>query len=263
MASQKDPDEYMLIEYCVAGPEVNLGVGANSPSIYAGCKCHGNCLNVSSSANNPCSCRIAYEKGGQLCEAYMLPYSQPIFECNTKCTCSTDCINRVTQCYSCLSVLSAFQTDRKGIGVRTKEYIPRGTFVGEYVGEVLSSTQVKQRLESLRSEESCYIVQYKEHTDNGNILTTNIDAKHKGNLTRFINHSCSPNLVMVPIRIDSILPRLCLFACRNIETNEEVCFSYFGKAGKDIDPTSTEIKFGKKQCLCESKECVGFLPLQR
>lgn len=96
----------------------------------------------------------------------------------------------------------------------------------------------------------------------GRVLTTNIDATYKGNLTRFINHSCSPNLVMVPVRMDSIVPRLCLFAARDIEAKEEVCFSYFGKSGADVDPVSPDITFGKKQCLCGSKHCVGFLPLE-
>ena len=155
-----------------------------------------------------------------------------------------------------------FETENKGLGVYTESDIPSGAFIGEYVGEIVSSAQAEKRLKSLGITDPCYIVTYKEHMPNGRILMTNIDATTRGNITRFVNHSCLPNTVMLPVRIDSILPRLCLFACKDVGVGDELCFSYFGKSGAEVAAAPGGVSLGGKQCLCNSKNCVGFLPLE-
>ncbi len=60
--------------------------------------------------------------------------------------------------------------------------IPKGTFVIEYVGEVISQ-QEKEERESRR--ENAYIMMYNKYEY--------IDGLKKGNPSRFINHSCEPN----------------------------------------------------------------------
>ena len=152
--------------------------------------------------------------------------------------------------------LTVVVTEKKGLGVCTSVDICKGAFVGEYVGEVITGAQAKQRLCSAK-EESCYLVQYREHTGSGTVVTTNIDAKYKGNIMRFVNHSCSPNLVLVAVRSDSVVPRLCLFACQDISAREELCFSYYGA---EVD--KEKLKLGKQPCYCGSKNCVNFLPLE-
>ena len=153
--------------------------------------------------------------------------------------------------------LAVMRTERKGFGVFTNVDIAKGMFVGEYVGEVITGGVAKERLCSAElSGEPCYLVQYREHTGSGTVITTNIDAKNKGNIMRFVNHSCSPNLVMVAVRSDSVVPRLCLFACQDISAKEELCFSYYGTAME-----KEKLKLGKQTCYCGSKNCVQFLPL--
>lgn len=52
-----------------------------------------------------------------------------------------------------------------------------------------------------------------------------IDARHYGNFARFINHSCSPNLIPIRIFIDHQdlrFPRIALFANRDIHQDEEL-----------------------------------------
>ena len=248
--------EYIHIDRCVAGPDTSLEVGADS--LYSGCQCESKCV---SGGDGSCHCNMAYdEPSGSFRDEYLLPESPPVFECNSKCTCSNKCPNRMTQHLPSLD-LNVFETERKGFGVRTAHLLQKGTFVGEYVGEVISTDLATKRLQSLRDTDSCYILQYREHTNNGLVLTTNVDASFKGNIMRFVNHSCSPNLTMVAVRSDSILPRLCLFANRDVDVLEELCFSYFGKMGSQI-VSSDGIQFGRKPCLCESENCVGFLPLQ-
>lgn len=60
----------------------------------------------------------------------------PIYECNSRCQCGTDCRNRVVQ-RGIQYDLCIFKTaNGRGWGVRTLERIPKNSFVMEYLGEV-------------------------------------------------------------------------------------------------------------------------------
>ncbi len=247
---------YTPISGCVAGPGVILDTGASS--IYPGCHCIDQCTEASAG----CSCTAVHCQTGTLKAEYLLNTSQPILECNSRCSCSASCWNRASQ-RGLRPGLRVDRTGNKGFGVYTEDDIPAGGFVAEYVGEIISNAQADERLRLLGEPDPCYVLTFKEHMPSGIVLMTNIDATSMGNITRFINHSCSPNLVILPIRTDSILPRLCLFASREIRVGEELCFSYFGRRGAEIAAApSGEVRLGKKQCLCGSEECVGFLPLE-
>ena len=42
-----------------------------------------------------------------------------------------------------------------------------------------------------------------------------------------VNHSCDPNLLLVPVRVDSEIPHICMFAVRDIQPHvEQLCYSY-------------------------------------
>ena len=247
--------KFCHIDRCTAGPGVRLDTGPGT--LYEGCLCEDeNCASIE------CSCTCAYDARGLLKEEYFAAISKPVFECNSKCSCASTCPNRVTQ-NPPLSSLQIFETDpkAKGLGVRSSHNISQGTFVAEYVGEIISKSDAKQRLDALSPSDSCYIVTYREHTGSGTVLRTNIDAMFAGNITRYVNHSCSPNLAMVPVRVDSLVPRLCLFACRDITLGQELCFSYFGCSSVDLLDRDA-VHLGKKVCLCGSQNCLQFLPLQ-
>lgn len=52
-----------------------------------------------------------------------------------------------------------------------------------------------------------------------------IDARRYGNLSRFINHDCEPNLLPARVFIehqDLRFPRIAFFANREIDANEEL-----------------------------------------
>ena len=91
---------------------------------------------------------------------------------------------------------------------------------------------------------------------------TTIDARILGSFTRFINHSCSPNLTVHPIRRSSFVPFLSLFSKRDIEQGEELTFSYFGEAKRSEGREGWEGETipGDLKCKCKSKDCIGFLP---
>ena len=260
MALLRDVQAYELptfeqIDCCVAGPGVNLEIGASS--LYNGCKCVDKCTPEISQ----CNCKVAYDSSKCIHQSYLQPTSPPVFECNSNCKCSINCPNRTSQRRGVLPDLSVVKTDNKGYGVCTHVDICRGTYIGEYVGEVITGAQVKERL-CLQQESSlpCYVVQYREHSGTGTVITTNVDATYKGNAMRFVNHSCLPNLAMVAVRSDSVVPRLCLFASKDISTGEELCFSYYGSSGAEVNRETLQL--GKQPCCCGSANCVKFLPLE-
>ncbi|VDI08402.1 histone-lysine N-methyltransferase SETMAR [Mytilus galloprovincialis] len=173
----------------------------------------------------------------------------PVFECNSNCSCPSQCQNRVVQ-HGISVQLQIFNTDNKGLGLQTLEKIQTGTFVCEYAGEIISLQEAQSRCNKQKNTDMNYILTVKEHCKNG-ILKTYVDPDKLGNIGRYINHSCSPNLSMVPIRVDTMVPKVCLFANRDIEPLEELSFVY-GILRPDQ-------KTGTK-CYCNSNVCTGFMP---
>ncbi|XP_076034756.1 histone-lysine N-methyltransferase eggless-like [Oratosquilla oratoria] len=66
-----------------------------------------------------------------------------LYECNSRCTCKSTCLNRVVQ-HPLRLKLQLFRTARRGWGVRTLHDIPKGTFIAVYVGRILSETKANQ-----------------------------------------------------------------------------------------------------------------------
>lgn len=199
-------------------------------------------------------------------------YCQPVFECNSRCTCTGSCPNRVVQKGQQLN-LQVFKTKHKGWGLKTLESIKKFTFVCEYAGELISIREAKSRAQELTHETGNYLIVLREHSSEDQVLRTHVDARFHGNASRFVNHSCSPNLVMVPVRVDSIVPRLALFAARNIDIGEELSFDYSGEFNiwPAAETNREHVKrlevlrdFGKepKSCCCGSQSCRGLLPFE-
>ena len=181
-------------------------------------------------------------------------YTLPIYECNSKCTCDLSCANRVTQ-KGGIRTLEVFSTENKGYGIRSSKHISSGHFVTEFIGEVVRVIEAKKRLEMLTENDSCFIIVLKEHAGDSKTFITCIDATLKGNESRFINHSCEPNLIMLPVRVNSVVPRLCLFSQKEIAVGEELTYDYGGRS---------EVLFSRRTgtCFCNSVNCRGFLPFQ-
>ncbi|EYU18190.1 hypothetical protein ABFS82_10G068000 [Erythranthe guttata] len=174
-------------------------------------------------------------------------------ECGPSCECDSGCGNRVTEGGVTVR-LKIVKDERKGWCLHAAELITTGQFVCEYAGELLSTKEARQRqltYDKIASSPALLVV--REHLPSGNTcMRINIDATRIGNVARFINHSCDGgNLDMVVVRSSgSLLPRVCLFASRDIRENEELAFSY-GEVG---------IKPNGQPCFCGSSSCIGILP---
>ncbi|KAM4696988.1 histone-lysine N-methyltransferase EHMT1 [Rhinophrynus dorsalis] len=233
--SEPCPSSYKYVsQNCVTSP---LNVDRNITHLQY-CVCIDDC----SSSNCMCSqlsMRCWYDKEGRLLPEFNMVEPPLIFECNHACSCWRDCRNRVVQ--NGLKVrLQLFRTKSKGWGVRSLQDIPLGTFVCEYVGELISDSEADLR------EDDTYL--FDLDNKDGEIYC--IDARFYGNISRFINHLCEPNLL--PVRVfmshqDLRFPRIAFFSRRPILAGEEIGFDYGDRFW--------EIKGKLFRCQCGSSKC--------
>lgn len=195
----------------------------------------------------PCACRDA-----ELCGAADVTCCSCArygIECHADCRCMPRC-RRAVVCRGpppdC--VLRVCETRHKGLGLFAATPIARGAFVCEYAGEVLRMEELRRRL-----GRPVYVVIVREHVDNGRrVLRTVIDATRCGNVARYINHGCEPNLVARPVRAGYVIPSLAFYAARDIATGEELCWSYTDEA--------RAVGQSRTRCRCGAATCVGRLP---
>ncbi|NWH75135.1 SETMR methyltransferase, partial [Piaya cayana] len=229
---------------------------------FPGCSCHTTCCMV-----HECSCLRRGENYSSLClrpTEQEEEYAKPVFECNTMCHCGESCQNRLVQ-RGLQFRLEVFKTEKKGWGLRTLEFIGKGRFVCEYAGEVLGFNEACRRIQAQTSKDSNYIIAVREHFHSSRIMETFVDPTYIGNIGRFLNHSCEPNLFMVPVRVDSMVPKLALFAATDISAGKELSYDYSGRfhnlpiTNREQKPIEEDNRL-RKPCYCGSRTCASFLP---
>ncbi|XP_077233209.1 histone-lysine N-methyltransferase SUVR5 isoform X2 [Tasmannia lanceolata] len=173
--------------------------------------------------------RFPYNEKGQI----ILEEGYLVYECNSMCKCDKTCRNRVLQ-NGVQVKLEVFKTENKGWAVRAGEAIQRGTFVCEYIGEVLNDQEANSRGERYDNEGCSYLYDIDAHLDDMSGLNEGtvpyvIDATKYGNVSRFINHSCAPNLVNYQVLVESMdcqLAHIGLYAGRDVAKGEELAYDY-------------------------------------
>ncbi|OWM84808.1 histone-lysine N-methyltransferase ASHH3-like isoform X2 [Punica granatum] len=148
--------------------------------------------------------------------------------CSSGCNCGNLCINKPFQ-HRPIKKMKLVQTEKCGSGVVADEDINKGEFVIEYVGEIIDDKTCEERLWDMkrRGETNFYLCEI-----NRDMV---IDATYKGNKSRYINHSCSPNTEMQKWIIDGET-RIGIFATRDIKKGEHLTYDYqFVQFGADQD----------------------------
>ncbi|KAM0934229.1 putative [histone H3]-lysine(4) N-trimethyltransferase chromatin remodeling SET family [Dioscorea sansibarensis] len=235
-----------------------------------GCDCIQGCLFTS---NCSCACKnggeIPFNHNGAIVQAKPL-----VYECGPSCKCPPSCPNRVSQ-HGIKFPLEVFKTKSMGWGVRSLKSIPSGSFICEYAGELLEDEEAQKRdsdeylfaignnyhdesvweglsmcIPELKKSASFEGVEEKGYT---------VDASKHGNVGRFINHSCSPNLYAQNVLYDhddKSMPHIMLFAAENIPPLQELTYHY-NYAVDQVHDSDGNIK--RKDCHCGSDECTGRL----
>ncbi|CAI9778203.1 unnamed protein product [Fraxinus pennsylvanica] len=157
------------------------------------------------------------------------------------CPCGEHCRNQKFQkCEYARTKL--FKTEGHGWGLLADEIIKAGQFIIEYCGEIISLEEAKRRSKNYEAQgiKDAYIISLS--------ASCLIDATKKGNLARFINHSCQPNcetrkwVVLGETRVG-------IFAKKDISVGTELSYDYnyewYGGA--------------TVRCLCGAANCSLFL----
>lgn len=194
-----------------------------------------------------------------------------IYECNKKCRCDKTCRNRVVQNGRKVPLCIFRTSNGCGWGVRAMRKIHCGEYVCEYVGEIITHEEAEIRGRAYDQEGRTYLFDL-DYNSKDNPYT--VDAAKFGNVSHFINHSCDPNLGVYAVWInnsDPNLPKLALFALREIERDEEVTFDYMMNIDPVVPTTPEKSRFlhtpdknqviqnGRNICKCEADACRRYL----
>lgn len=203
---------------------------------------------------------------------YQLPYDDDgclhltdrtaVYECNERCGCDpTRCKNRVVQggVKQWLSIERL--PDERGWGVFAVSAIPKGAFIDRYFGEMITTAEAEKRA---KQGLGSYLFDLDYAVTNDDTAATKrtrktrfvIDARCRGSLSRFINHSCEPNLSVVPVFVEcqeASMHGVAFFAARDIEEGEQLCFDYTG--GRQ------QVSGKRRPCLCGSVSCHKYIYL--
>jgi hypothetical protein len=237
----------------VAHPDLEDIIEEAQERSSEGCQC---CSDDDHVCDKDCHCQVgvpAYNEYGRITDTVIAASDMHVYECNSHCECDDTCRSRVLQKGS-LFRYQVFKTLRTGWGIRTLDFIPRGSFVGEYAGELINESIAEERG---RNYEQYYGRSYlfdllsfseAQPLESDEIYT--VDAFHYSNGTRWMNHSCDPNTIARKVFVETrevSLPRIGFYALRDIRPGEEITFDYA------YDNKKLE------QCRCGSDNCKGWL----
>ena len=127
-----------------------------------------------------------------------------------------------------------------GWGLIAKKPVKAGSMVIEFRGEI-----VKPHVADLREKAyddaniDCYLLKADEKTV--------IDTTMRGNIARFTNHSCNPNMYTKIVSVDGS-NHIIFFARVDVQPGEEMTYDY-----------RFDAESGKVPCYCGAHNCRGFL----
>ncbi|KAK8916994.1 Histone-lysine N-methyltransferase, H3 lysine-9 specific SUVH6 [Platanthera zijinensis] len=234
-----------------------------------GCDCFGVC-------SDSIKCACAVKNGGELPfngRGAIVQAKPLVYECGPLCKCAPSCHNRVSQ-YGIKFPLEVFKTKSMGWGLRSLAFISSGSFVCEYAGELIQDDDAQKRSD----DEYLFAIGNNYHdaalweglptsipelqnsgSSEGDETNYTVDASIFGNVARFINHSCMPNLYAQNLLFDhgnKSMPHIMLFASEDIPPLQELTYHY-NYTLDAVHDSNGNIK--QKVCYCGTVECTGRL----
>ncbi|KAF4397583.1 hypothetical protein G4B88_027323 [Cannabis sativa] len=243
------------------------------PSSAGGCDCVGRCVDPKTCACarlNGSDFPYVHRDGGRLIEA-----KDVVYECGPGCGCGPECVNRTSQ-KGLKYRFEVFRTPKKGWAVRSWDFIPSGAPICEYTGILRRTEDVDsvsgndyifdidclQTMKGLggrerrsRDASESEITSSEKHEVSESTPEFCIDAGFSGNIARFINHSCGPNLFVQCVlhaHHDMKLARVMLFAADNIPPLQELTYDYGYALDSVLGPDG---KVKQVPCYCGAADC--------
>ncbi|GMN57388.1 hypothetical protein TIFTF001_026500 [Ficus carica] len=270
---------YLLVSFTYY-KSIQVAKNVKLPKNATGCDCIGTCGDPKT-----CSCAMlngddfpyVHRDGGRLIEA-----KDVVFECGAGCGCGPACVNRTSQRglkyrFEVVLILQVFRTPKKGWAVRSWDFIPAGAPICEYTGILRKQEDVDtalgndyifdidclQTIKGLggrerrsRDASKAAINSLDKHEDRcDSVPEFCIDAGSSGNIARFINHSCGPNLFVQCVlssHHDMKLARVMLFAADNIPPLQELTYDYGYALDSVLGPDG---KVKQMPCYCGAADC--------
>ncbi|KAI0060849.1 SET domain-containing protein [Artomyces pyxidatus] len=196
-----------------------------------------------------------------------------IIECNQNCSCDMTCPNRAAQKPRDVP-LELFHTRNRGWGIRTATQVPAGKVLGCYVG----LTSYSHRSEATRpgiAHNYMFDLDGHEHGDHDDedeqMNSYTVDAYHEGNWTRFVNHSCSPNMRVYNVVYDTIpetnAPHLAFVTLNEIPAQTELTIDYDPRGAEEGGEEKEGAEEGKRRpgmtrCMCGHAKCRGWVHME-
>ncbi|OAA40543.1 histone-lysine N-methyltransferase [Beauveria brongniartii RCEF 3172] len=243
------PKNFEFINNMVLGK----GVEPAEDSFRSGCSCtddgdcqYTGCLCLADlgddddmDMNNGVRKAYAYHTHGAkagLLRSRLQKSTMPLYECHKGCACSSECPNRVVERGRTVP-LQIFRTQNRGWGVRSQAPIKQGQFVDRYLGEIITAEEADRRRanSAVSQQKDVYLFALDKFTDKDSLdprlngPPLEVDGEFMSGPTRFINHSCDPNLrifARVGDHADKHIHDLALFAIKDISRGEELTFDY-------------------------------------
>jgi histone-lysine N-methyltransferase SUV39H len=149
--------------------------------------------------------------------------------------------------------------------------IKKGQYIDRYLGEIITAKQAngRRKASDVAQRKDVYLFALDKFSDPDSMdprlagPSYEVDGEFCAGPTRFINHSCDPNMrsfARVGDHADKHIHDLAFFAIQDIPANIELTFDYVD--GEDTlmedshDPAKVK---DMTKCLCGSPNCRGFL----